>query len=86
MISYALEYTLSEIKSFDVLQSLDRNKELFTIPLEEIGKSYTELDFVDNNISFSVLMDLKSQLSPMSLTAAGNSQHSDDDVHQSTCL
>ena len=87
MISYALEYTLSEVaNSFNILRPSEKTEEILAIPLEDVGTSYTQSDFEDDNFSYSILMDLKRQLSDMSLSTRGYTQNSDDDAFKSTCL
>ncbi|KAL7505248.1 hypothetical protein ACHAXN_002752 [Cyclotella atomus] len=64
-ISHAIEYIPSEMSTTDgtnIPKATNQWKELMTIPLEEVGSTYTQSDFEENHFSYHVLMDLKDQL------------------------
>lgn len=64
-ISYAIEYDRSKMVSADgtdIPKAANHRRELVTIPLEDIGTTYTSAHFEDDHFSYSVLIDLKKQL------------------------
>jgi ADP-ribose pyrophosphatase YjhB (NUDIX family) len=86
-ISYAIEYIASEITSTDgtnTPKATNKWKEVVTIPLEEVGTTYTQEDFEEVHFSYSILIDLKKQLNIHSITRQLQ-ESQDDTVTHSTC-
>jgi ADP-ribose pyrophosphatase YjhB (NUDIX family) len=86
-ISYATEYISTEMPTTDgtnIPKATNPSKELLTLPLEEIGTTYTQEDFEEDHFSYMVLIDLKNQLNVTSSTRRSLQELPTDVVH-STC-
>ena len=88
IISHAIEYIPSEMTTADntgIPQSPTAKRELLTIPLEEIGTTYTKSDFEEDHFSYTVLGDLKKLFNVPSPTGTNILQEPDDTVSRTTC-
>jgi hypothetical protein len=86
-ISHAIEYIASEMPTSDgsnIPKATNKWKELVTIPLEEVGSTYTQADFDENHFSYHILMDLKDHLNVTS-SSRRDLQESHHNVAYSTC-
>jgi ADP-ribose pyrophosphatase YjhB (NUDIX family) len=87
-ISYAIEYIASEMISIDgtnTPKTTNKWNELMTIPLEEVGTTYTQDHFEKDHFSYSVLINLKKQFNIHSIARQLAQKSQDDPVSHSTC-
>lgn len=89
-VSYATEYDPSKTVTTDgtgIPKPSNRWRELVTLPLEEIGTTYTNIHFEENNFSYIVLTDLKRQFQ---ITSSARQLSQESNINRSrshsTCM